>query len=293
MLLSQRIAKDPSFIQNTIPHKGGKDALADIRLKIIRSTKFIVGHELWNGNHSSNSLMQQIYGDTKYGRKETQTRETLYGTYCRMPFPSMFIENDTGAMLLEEVSDRVWRLYSIGHDGYLAAVHLKIDMSDGYNVSTTSHWHASEEEKRKALMHTYDAYNKQAREVVTLLMLCCMEVLLFLNVQNVPQHKYVPTKKENEVVPKPLQPLYTYRILDLFREKKVLTTLGEITREYCSERKDSSTKRTHVVRGHFKKRNTGLFWWSHFVRNNANRETHGAVEKDYRITTTELNDYSV
>jgi hypothetical protein len=124
--------------------------------------------------------------------------------------------------------------------------------------------------------------------------MCCVELLEFLtfvNVSNVRIHHYKPSRKENEAVPKFLQPLFTYRVVDLFREKTSVGSLGEAITLAMESGGGTESRKAHIVRGHFKtlERNgeKKLYWWSHHIRNASNLDTHGSVEKDYDVRSPE------
>ena len=73
-------------------------------------------------------------------------------------------------------------------------------------------------------------------------------------------------------------PLFEYKTLDIF-----LGADSNIRRDRVkSARAAKSTCRLHCVRGHFKVRKTGMFWWSNFTRGH---KTEGMVVKDYAIHT--------
>lgn len=72
------------------------------------------------------------------------------------------------------------------------------------------------------------------------------------------------------------QPLYEHRVLDIDFCKQGPGRSGLVGGS-------GSAMRAHLVRGHFKQRKTGLFWWSPFARGNAN---HGIVNKEYSLSKT-------
>lgn len=65
--------------------------------------------------------------------------------------------------------------------------------------------------------------------------------------------------------------LYSHRILKLDLNKAQLSRAK-------ANGLSSDEARAHLVRGHFKVRKTGIFWWSPFVRGNSRK---GIVTKDY------------
>lgn len=67
-------------------------------------------------------------------------------------------------------------------------------------------------------------------------------------------------------------PLYEHRVVQLRRSAR--------ERNAASGNSGGVTPRAHLVRGHFKIRASGVFWWSRFVRGDAR---NGIVTHEYRV----------
>lgn len=79
-------------------------------------------------------------------------------------------------------------------------------------------------------------------------------------------------------------PFFEYKVLDIFLGDKVRQAqsgAGKRVRSALEHWMKSGTK-LHAVRGHFKVRKTGIFWWSNFYRGNSGK---GEVTKDYNMKT--------
>ncbi len=262
LLLSQRIAKDLNFLtvaQNDVRSK------YDLRLKVIKTYKLLVPLTLFNlRDPRQTDRMTELYKQPSKIIKQNE----LYKKYSKLPFHSVFIENETGGVLCEQKLDTV--VFTIYHEsGFVFPISMVyVDLTADGCICSFEGFSPDQ---------TYQLEDKATSLVINLL-----EVLLFLNTKNVTTHHYTPSKKENSLVPKPLLPFYTYHIIDIFRDKKVYMKLSEVLDFINAENSDSSYRRACIVRGHFKTRSTGIFWWSDFVRNKKNIDK-GFVDKDYRL----------
>jgi len=284
VLISQRVAKDINFLKPIIDYKGSKDNLFRMRLDIIHSVKFIVGRELLNHTVDNKEFLDRLFKNGT-GEVAANKRLGLYNGYCRLPFPGIVIENDTVLLLLISKKPLCWNVYSVYPDGSVGPSYVLIELSDdGGDIKVFVEYFMSDEVIRKIYGDEETIRKKdKMKNSSSILFLVVMEILLFMNVRNVKQTKYVPTKKENTCVPKPLQSKYTYHILDLFKQKNTYTSLEEIKNDLCKPRAATALRRAVLVRGHFKQRRTGLFFWDFHTRNKHNAETHGIVDKDYRV----------
>jgi hypothetical protein len=279
MLISQSIAKNANFLKAV---KGGYQTADEVRATVIQSVKFIVGTDLFSYELSTVEIRKKITGDNSADRFEKKVEQ--FKKFARLPFDKMFIENNTGALLVQVNDKGNWVLTDILTDGSVSPITIElppVETSDGKGFDTVFHlppplkkkW----EEEGNDKLSAYNGF-------VTILMLC--EILLFLNISNVNIHHYIPTRKENEMMAKTLQTKFTYRVLDVYREKKQYVSLLDIFDHLFIDKEETVKRRAHLVRGHFKQKNGRLFWWNSFLRCRTNKEVVGMVDKDYRLNDT-------
>lgn len=112
---------------------------------------------------------------------------------------------------------------------------------------------------------------------------CAINALACLNAKNVRAIDVPPEEKLNRKrIRNGKPPFFEYKVLDIFLGENVRKTVsggGQRSKAALLEILRTGT-RLHAVRGHFKKRKTGLFWWSHFVRG---VPKNGMVAKDYNL----------
>lgn len=114
-----------------------------------------------------------------------------------------------------------------------------------------------------------------------------MNALTCLNARNVTAVSVPPPKfanKQRFLKQKPL--FFEYHVLDIFLTpeiRKMVRTDPLKARNILDSQLKASVA-LHTVRGHFKRRKTGLFWWSPFARGS---KDIGVVDKDYALKTKE------
>jgi hypothetical protein len=77
-------------------------------------------------------------------------------------------------------------------------------------------------------------------------------------------------------------PFFEYKVLDIFlgdNVRNVQSGSGKRVRA-AVDNWIKTCKKLHAVRGHFKVRKTGIFWWSNFYRG---RQSQGEIVKDYEV----------
>jgi hypothetical protein len=101
-----------------------------------------------------------------------------------------------------------------------------------------------------------------------------LAVLALLNTKNIVQVGSVDRSKINRArIRRGKEPFFTYKMLQI--SNKVLT------REFSHDAEDGDRKlRAHFVRGHFKVRKSGVFFWSSFVRGDLK---NGFADKGYQV----------
>ncbi len=278
MFTSQRIAKDVNFLSD----KTGlsRSFLLDIRLKVVRSTKILVNNEVFDCVDNTRAAAQKFM-NIMGGKRLTSQAEKLrlYNIYSLPPFPLMFIENETGGMLVEDGEDEFTALL-ISKAGFVLPLKIILKKNQG---DQSEDFTMDGEYLGKARFNRTPETDEDDQMHARFLAVNLCEALLFMNLSNVRIHNYVPTKKENVMVPKPIQGFYEYKILDVFRERKRYVSLEEIKEGMAAAQESATDRRAHVVRGHFKEKGEKLFWWSSFMRCRKNAETIGVIEKGYRL----------
>lgn len=279
MLISQRIAKDVNFLKS---YSGDKIDCFNLRMKIIKAIKVLVDESLFENETLTHEWIAAIK-DTNDNKNSNITNKfkdkiSKHLFYAKAPFEFTFIECNKYAFLIERISTDDWISTYIGRNengakGAVFPVRFKCSLNN--------------EQKIK---HDINGFIADSQEYLTrinlfsdIFSILTIEILLYLNTSNIILHDYVPTKNENLIVPKPLIPFYSYKILDIFREKKKFVNLKEVTDFLLKSKEESTQRRSHLVKGHFKVTKNGLFWWNPFTRCRKNFESKGFVDKDYRL----------
>jgi competence protein ComGC len=287
MMLSQQIAKDVKYLKKQKQHVIN---LFDLRLKIIKARKIIVPHEMFDYYAPPKTIAGPILGDEDNPTRHFHKKLEQFSIYSRPIFPLLFIENDTGGMLIEEQSDGGFVATIIRDKGEVTPFLIECgSLANLENLHESGfplhvHWDCKPEDRHALTQEMFETSQGVAMYDVFII----LEIFLFLNVKNLTLHHYKPTKKENSAIPKPLVPQYEYYILDVFREKKEYLSLDDIKNQMIRTKMNKQERRMHVVRGHFKRMKNGLFWWSDFMRCRKNRDSIGAVTKDYRLRLNEV-----
>jgi hypothetical protein len=310
MLISQMIAKDPRFLKSEA--RKPIESVFDTKMKIFNAIKILVGNDVADFTKIIDINEESIFGKNLEDT-EAQKRREMYSEYSRLPFPMIFIENETGGLLVEQ--RRVQKkehaydtiITCIQYDGLIDPIKILINTLDfkgdrnlpGSLIPGRVAWYANDSET-EAFMKEMDIaavlanremspeakafYTSQVIErMAGAFALLVYETLLFINVANKTLVKYKPTKKEIPGIPKNLLDSYEYRILDLHRSRKVYQSIGEVIDDISFPEADRLARRAHLVRGHFKRKNGKVFWWNPHMRNRKNLEEVGYVDKSYRL----------
>lgn len=304
MLISQRLAKDFNFLkmQGATP-----DELFQLRLKVIRAVKFLVGTHLLANDQYIRDVRKQLYGADQPEPEVLRKKNEMWAKYARPPFPLTVLENPEALLLIEELSDGWWRLTRIGLSGRAGPVSIRVNNVVACRAIGTAPgpclgkevWVRDQVAEYPALDRLRAQWRIDAhplpvqQEFVDNIsehiasmecnLISASELLLLINVANSHIHHYTPSKRENAMVPKALLPHYSYRLVDIFRNRKVYHSFDQMLKDVTLSVAEASEKRAHLVRGHFKEKKNGLFWWSPFVRCRKNATTVGVVEKDYQL----------
>ena len=110
---------------------------------------------------------------------------------------------------------------------------------------------------------------------------CAVNALACINAKNVSQVEIpAPAKLNKKRAQSGKTPFSVYKVLDIFLGDARKFASGSGKRMDSAVRSAMSCAKLSSVRGHFKHRKTGIFWWSTFFRGNA---SNGVVVKDYNV----------
>lgn len=289
MLVSQRVAWDMKFLK-VGPY--GILPKMELRQRILQSVKVLVGMDLLD-LHTQMTMEESLRKLMKSDKGVSQVykRRPYWKKFAKPPFPTMLLENETGALLVLSPPDAIGiYIVMIRSDGTVTpwAASLKPEeieedlepakrdgsfIEKGVQMYIGQKWPVEMEEQ----------LFQEKRAGSVLLGYMVYEILLFFNTKNITRHVYTPQKKEMGAVPRVLHPSYVYRVLDVYRDRKEFTSMADIKEFLNPPDHVILARRAGLVRGHFKERTTGVFWWDMFVRNKKNAETVGVVDKDYSL----------
>jgi hypothetical protein len=318
MLISQRIQSDPNFLQS-IPKKPSLSVF-ELKVKILNSIKFLVPE-----NIAPIDRVGYIHGSEIIGKeltkKNVEEKRSLYHEYGKLPFNSIFIENEGGGILIERAIHKNITSYKkvdgeaiptmesfdtmivhVDKKGIIHPLRYLINTDNSFIDGTESSkdifptpicYYATKAEIDIATLVS-DTIMRDNHQVIdpdfdlmntigTGIISIVYEVLLFIHAVNADVVKYTPQKFELKSVPKVLHPKYEYRILDINRTKKEYESLDSVLKFIRDGDGDKLDRRAHLVRGHFKRKNGKLFWWNAFLRNKKNIDDVGIVDKDYQL----------
>ncbi len=277
VLISERIAKDRNFFVFPFDQRI-YDIEASKRMygKILNAVKFVIGNEMIKLNNFKNegTLLSDLRKKINHDVSKINERMKLYHEYCRLPYPEIVIENDTGLVYLCE-EDGCIKMQFVTRKGLLLHYFVKSKKeADGFSIGYPVGYPPGfdiikNEEDEEAIM---SAVHMRAS--------CIFEVLLILNAVNINIKTYRPSRKEFGKIAKVFWPKFEYRILDIYSERNQYKSITDITDHI---RNNNSERRAHLVRGHFKRFSGKLFWWSPHMRNFKNINQAGLIEKDYRL----------
>lgn len=268
-----------------------------LRQEIIKAAKVVVGLDIMNMSLKPSLIhpAEHVWGKKAVSDEYKESKRAMYAQFARMPFNVLFIENWTGAHLVTRNPDGVtWTQITLIHCydpdlklDYAMSTANKIVVdprtvdADGY-ISTQSIPSATF--ARVVEKGDGEIARSQARVYATQV----AETLMFLNVKNATPQRYKATKADmrGSKIPKVFEPYFDYRILDIYRKNEPIKDIKDLTDRVINQIKNErADSRAHLVRGHFKTINNSLFWWNPFMRNRQRLETHGFVDKDYRLNT--------
>lgn len=302
-MLSIDIMK-PGFLEkNSEPFKRvywETDAVIKFKQKLLQAHKFVIGDEFLyymdafrkftEGNargiktltDEGFSEMEKHYHGFFSDEKRMKRNKAVWKEFCcKLPFPIIFFESTQYGYLLEELENGEIHIYQVKADGVLSAnkivlsPHL-IDVEDT-NQSLTG---IIATNIFIEFVRAYDG--EQALESFKMLSMIigiqCYQLLTFVNCRNINIVKYKPKKSELAKLPKVLHKGYEYHVVKISNDVTRYESLEDLQTDVAKS--VSSEMKAHVVRGHFKKRATGVFWWNSFLRGH---RKNGVIEKHYEL----------
>lgn len=283
MLLSREIVSSAAYITKPLPLY--VDDRKSFTRSVSKAVKFIIPQNIINFNSVYiKDISDLIVQENGYAILKVE-RLKLYRDYVRLPFKSVFLENDSGGILLESddgvvIKGRVFSSKERKLEPYLFTFEPNKDDYDG------EHPYRREIKLISALRTMPPDVAKSLSDFATWMCNAVCETILLINAVNTKKTKVALSFRERNSLQAMNRAMAEYHILDLYR------TLGDDPTMFDAEvfskmsrakiHQQSPTK-MHSVRGHFKRKKNGLFWWSPFVRCRKNKDTVGIIEKDYRL----------
>lgn len=285
--------------KNLIPFYWENDAIMKFKQKLIRAHKFVVGMEFFffieaienytYGVDYDSSVyknmgeedLRKIDTDFLKNPKKMKKLKQDWKEYCQhLPFPEIFIESSGQGYLLEQGDDGVIYIYEVKSIGLLTPCKYVIvpnaldpefeNQKLGTMIMST--------QAAEGFEQHYLRYKNIQGVFAQLLALQIYQILMFINCKNINIIKYKPKKSELSKIPKVLQKGYEYHVVKLSNEVTNYVSLTEVQNDV---RKSVSRElKAHVVRGHFKRRSSGVFWWNSFLRGH---RKNGVIEKHYEV----------
>lgn len=298
MFLSQRIAADPKYL--VFGNINDRRSLVDIRVKIMHAEKFIVGTDQLSASNSLTEMTSLYDEHVGLQKRNLEQRVEIYNKFAKLPYPTIFLENNFCGILIETTKHNTITITNvtsgetlIQHLRYTDAkqiANLNKHASVGVSTFEAPLYDGSINPFCTVKLHLHskmaeEMFNSVKDDIMLrtkLLLLQLGEVLLFLNVTNKKVNKYKLNKQEVVKIPKPLINKYEYHILDVYRDHAPYVDQNDIEKQMFYTTHEARERRAHFVRGHFKERATGLYWWNAFMRNARNAKK-GFVDKDYLL----------
>jgi len=322
--ISMKVFNNPKFIiagpemintpNDFYTYKGVLKDSNSIRIDIINAIKFIIPKDMMNFkntqgfininiNHLNGSFKEFVYDEKNDVTKHCNfihkddyekyfNTWKIYGT--KMPFPLMFLENDSGGILLKQ-KDNLIEVTVIYNNGSVPGMNMYIHTDKFTEIFSELHDFPFEHIPSDYIYRMLNDYKKDPTDfyadkfeesirtitrqkiVLSTVGVLALHLLLFINSCNIKHIVYKPSKKELNKIPKVFKNKFEYTTIDIFRERKVYHSLEEIIKSTSSV--ESKEIRAHLVRGHFKHKKNGVFWWNSFIRNNKNQNI--VKMKDY------------
>lgn len=297
------------------PFDSPSEVVRRFRTALVNSEKIVIPNFLFECNYENGHV---AIGSMAGSSRRFIARYNELSDYVRLPFERVVIENETFMVLVEGRPDgalaftpsfpktagspmltavlvpgelRMDQDYSMTAgevrvlvDGDPEAYFLKrageggiVGCSQAFNAAIFGLSQAVTPQLKAALA----AFEQNAFQAVLGVALVAMETLVFMNVKNVGHRRVAMTEAAAAAVglKKVLIPRFTFHYLDVFRDADGARDLGGLGAAVRGTPERNAEMRRHLVRGHFKRRRSGIFWWGDFFRGNP---ALGEVTKTYR-----------
>ncbi|MBX9877677.1 MAG: hypothetical protein K2Y22_04395 [Candidatus Obscuribacterales bacterium] len=234
----------------------------DLKSSLIQAVKFVIE------TGPVTELLSTLLNDWSIGKNNE------FISYARMPFAQLWIEfpggcakRDKQGYLLNALNDQgtAWQtIHFLEMAGEIVCSPLICEFdceSQIFNTSLMRHAHSLDDEfiNRRTFLDI-------SKSALVLCLLNCKNLLVPIDV--------IPSERLNKARQRRGKlPLVSHKLLRLRLDVQNDRSNGSS----CSNR---DSRRLHLVRGHFKARKSGLYWWSPFVRGS---KELGLVTKDYLV----------
>lgn len=288
-MISLKAAK-PGFIGTNSQKHITVSNIENIRQLILNSIKFVFDKSLLDLSDTDEVApldILRLIAQTKDSEKTSPDKIIAklkdkqfpiwkkYGT--KLPYPVVFFENETGGFLLiqEEKKISCITISPIGFIGYIMlTLGEEFFNNDSYDLPIQYSFGSKLE---NAIL---GELANEVKVIATIMGLMVYKLITFINAQNVSIVKCKPTNKEFDKakITNVTKPKYVYNVVDIYNTKKQYKSLKELGKFINTPvNKDI---RAHMVKGHFKTRATGAYWWNNFIRC---KDGSGKVIKHYEV----------
>lgn len=289
MLISLK-AFNPNFLHTNMPEemlncaKGIDCSVTGVRRAIINSKKFIVGQELIPYNDKNESVTDGLnkifHGDLDSGASASiiEKYKGIWSKFAKLPYPAIFIENSGMGILLQEYNGGILGLV-IHQSGFIE--YCRFFIRHGEEFLFSGYMNKTLQDKIENGLCTITVSDMKAmNQRIGFWCFMVLNALTYINAKNVSIEAYKMSKSEakRSNLPNVMVRQYDYHVVNIFHKKVVYEKLADV--EAFSNSETTSHIRAHMVRGHFKQRGSGLYWWNPFLRCKKNQ---GFVDKDYIV----------
>lgn len=269
---------------------------AEIKRGILASQKFLIGDELMitadllnsiNENTQTissecSSILSSLKNEYMKTEKHWRTRVQIWKEFAsNMPFNEITLERPDSLLLVQKQPNGSIAIRHVSSTGRILSVTFVIEPNE--LDENTSWFNMVKLEMSAALKATIlENLDKDSFETAQILGMFAAiqvyEILTYINCRNIKTVKYSAKKSETGKLPKVLQSKFEYTIVKILGDVTQYSSLEEV--KIDMQKPASSEMKLHVVRGHFKRRSSGVFWWNSFLRGH---RKNGVIEKHYEV----------